>query len=315
MKFDAAYYEGEPSALNLPITSAKNYYKPSSTTAVYLHGNLWCKPATEGNYTLGIPYSVKTGSAYEKSADDAYYIRKYAGTSAVVNLASDLSSYTIVGIGTGAFADNTALRRIYLPASIATIKKNAFNGCTGLVKAFSSAAESAVAVDATNTALTDVLTYGVKYDDSDGFVTNGEGTLLGYFGTAETLGTNGLINSIDGKTAFTIGEYAFAYNDTVTGFGTNQTANVTISDYAFYECSALNWVTFKTVSDVKYTFINQYAFGNCTALATVSVLDKAYAYISAYAFNGCIGLTTFTHTNLINLDKNGEGNDELSALK
>ena len=64
---------------------------------------------------------------------------------------------------------------------------------------------------------------------------------------------------------------------------------VTINDYAFYECSALQSVA--VGNDVK--FIGNYAFVRCTGLTSATIGDMVER-IGTYAFSDCSGLTNLT---------------------
>ncbi|MBQ9622975.1 MAG: leucine-rich repeat protein [Treponema sp.] len=255
--FGSAYYLGEPSDLTLSTSSD-------------LYENLWCKPETSGNYVLGIPYSEKK--------DGEYFIRKYKGTEKLVDIAADLSEFitsgkSVTGIAKGAFENNTALRRIYILSSIKKIKENAFNGCTNLVKAFSSASSSAVTVKEGNSSLSNVMVYGVTYNSSNHSVTNGSGTFLGIF-DKDTIWR---FDTVDGTQEYTIGEYAFSFSDYLKTITLESNRDIVISKNAIYECSALTTLTIKNTSiagsdDVT---IKDSAVVDCPSLATFTYNDKA----------------------------------------
>ena len=98
-------------------------------------------------------------------------------------------------------------------------------------------------------------------------------------------------------TSYTVSSMVGAINAfTKTGYNMNDVAqkriagNISgsaslISDYAFYNCSALTTISFPNC-----TSIGSYAFQSCSALTTVSF--PSCTFIGSYAFYSCRTLTT-----------------------
>lgn len=85
-----------------------------------------------------------------------------------------------------------------------------------------------------------------------------------------------------------IGAYAFSDNFELTEFSLSGN-DATIGDNAFYNCSKLKTLNFK--SGIKS--IGTYAFRDCTALDDIN-LCSGFNTIGAYAFYNCTGMKTIT---------------------
>ncbi len=180
---------------------------------------------------------------------------------------------TLVTIGSSAFASNTFLKSVTLPASITAIGDSAFANCENLEKVI--------------------------------FVTEG--------GTALTIGSKAFtacpnlteIVLPDYTTA--IGVSAFENSGLVT-FTVPKSVTV-ISKGAFYMCASLKTVIFECTGAVTIgsdaTSAATGVFSKCTALETVKVSAGA-TVLGKYAFNECTALTSVTFGNVTKTEADGK---------
>ena len=103
-----------------------------------------------------------------------------------------------------------------------------------------------------------------------------------YYGSAETLK---IPNEIDGKTVTSIGNYAFAWCDSLTSV-TIPDSVTTIGDSAFEDCDSLTSVT---IPD-SVTTIGDSAFAWCDSLTSVTI-GNSVTTIGYKAFAWCASLT------------------------
>ena len=72
-------------------------------------------------------------SDFEWSENDGVVtVTKYIGTSGTVRVPTAIAGKPVKGIGDAAFADNTALKSLYLPDSITRLGKGILKGCTAI---------------------------------------------------------------------------------------------------------------------------------------------------------------------------------------
>jgi hypothetical protein len=132
----------------------------------------------------------------------------------------------ITSIGDRAFYSCTGISALTIPAGVETIGVNAFGGCTGLT-------EISIAEGGTTN----------KFYAQDGVLYNfAKTTLIAYPG-GKTSSTPFSIPA-DLSTVTTIGQYAF-YGGNIAGVVIPATANFTIGEKAFGDCSKLTSVEFK----------------------------------------------------------------------
>ena len=154
-----------------------------------------------------IPYNTSTNTFYETDS-----------TKAMVNY-----------IGEGAFQNVTNISTLVIPAEIYAIGDGAFSGVTGIK----------------------TLSLSVKYIGNRAFMGCTGLSTLTFGGITERLGTEAFrgCNSLASVTLNdkmeTIGEGAFAYCRNLKTLNmSNSTTNFIIENYAFYDCYALNAVSF-----------------------------------------------------------------------
>lgn len=91
-----------------------------------------CKEITQPQYTIPANNNF-TGFAYLLNSDQRSCSVIYLGTGHEVTIPDTLAGYTVSALGDNAFADQAALTKITIPASVKAIGKNAFSGCSALV--------------------------------------------------------------------------------------------------------------------------------------------------------------------------------------
>lgn len=182
---------------------------------------------------------------------------KYNGNAA----STSLHIYNgIISIGERAFADNTALRRVYIPQSVTNIGESAFE----------------------NSYVEEVVLYaggsGVTYIQDRAFY------------NAKFLYQ---IDLTLARNLVYIGEYAFAECSMLKSIEI-PSETTTLSAHAF-ENSGLNKVTFAKGS--KLTSVSAYAFSGCSSLFEVSFGgNSALVSIGEYAFYNCSSLSYFNNS-------------------
>ena len=178
-------------------------------------------------------------------------------------ITDDTGTYTVTGIGFGAFYGCTALEDITIPTTITSIGSRAFTNCTSLTK------------------------FNLK-EGNEAYTLSADSTII-YTINVDTLLCAAPGATYDGyeiaNTVTTIGEYAF-YNCPYLKTITLDDALETIDNYAFRSCSALTTMKF----DDALTTIGNYAFYGCSALTTIT-LDDALTTIGVAAFYNCSALT------------------------
>ena len=172
---------------------------------------------------------------------------------------------TITGIGNFAFNGFGQVTEIEIPRDAAAVSTSAFRNCTSLRN---------FTVDAENTA----------FSEENGILYNADQTVLVLCPPAKRSARE------IPATVTTIGNYAFAYNDSLTGV-TLPDAMETIETNAFYDCDGLTSITIpgETVT------VGENAFYDCDGLNTVRV-TAADAEIGKNAFYDCDAVTAVTVT-------------------
>lgn len=240
-------------------------------------------------------------------------------TSTELTVPTDFDGIPVNKIGDYGFANCTTLNSITIPANILNIGKYAFDGCTGLVNATIPTTVDTVGDYAFNncTGLKNVTI-------SEGVESIGKGCFYNCTSLAEAVvpdtakhvgdyafyNCTSMVNATIGTAAESIGDYTF-YNcksleNVVIGYNVK-----TIGNYAFY-CCALGRVSVPSATTIigKYAFaentkmtratlrknlltIDNGAFRNCNALATVSI-PSTVTSIGIEAFENCSSISAIT---------------------
>ncbi len=224
------------------------------------------------------------------------------------------NSVEIKNIPQGAFIECSALEVFFIPASVETIERDAFNGCYNISEVYNF---SNLEIVAGSTAYGGVARYAgavhTAEEDNTRIVTEGDykfvvsdesATLFKYTGEGGALN----LRAPKGFESFTIRSDTFYDNDSITAV--NIPDSVTgIGSYAFSSCDSLQFVSgcagLKTVGNSAFKWctrlesvdlgsaeeIGDGAFSNCIALTTVT-LPETLKKIGSGAFNNCESLTS-----------------------
>ena len=203
------------------------------------------------------------------------------------NQCSGLTSVTIpnsvTSIGYGAFSGCSGLTSVTIPNSVTSIGEYAFSGCSGL---------TSIEIPNSVTSIENLAfgnCSGLTSITIPNSVTNiGNDAFGGCSGlTKVTLNSNAIASksySYRSKLVDIFGVQVKVYvlGDNVTSIG----------NYAFGNCSALTSITIPN----SVTSIGGRAFDCCTGLTSVTIPNSVTS-IGSYAFQGCSGLTSITIPN------------------
>ena len=237
-----------------------------------------------------------------------YLLTQYTGTETDVTVPAVYNGLPVVGIGEGAFADNTALTSVALPDSVLSVGAGAFAGCTALgsVTGGRYVAEIDLGAFEGCTALEYTAEEGALY-------LNGTcGVLLGVTADAGTTVGGVLTFTVPARTT-AIAAGALQGNSRLQAVRFADGCSVTaLPASAFAGCPALRSVDCTAIA---LTQVGESAFAGCTALTGVQLPDSA-TVIGASAFEGCtslealnvsatvIGARAFAGSGLVSVDWN-----------
>jgi hypothetical protein len=190
-------------------------------------------------------------------------ISGYVGTGGEVVIPSTIGGVAVTAISDSAFAQNSSLTSVILPAGLISIGHAAFSSCPGLsaITISTSVASIASAAFGNCTKLTDitVLPGNQSFSSHDGFLLSADGKTL--------------VKCPAGKTGDLV----------VPSYVT------TIADHAFVGCAGLSAVTLSS----SVTTIGNWAFEGCTGLVAITI-PSGVTGIGWRAFIGCERLTDIT---------------------
>ncbi|MCD8309353.1 MAG: leucine-rich repeat domain-containing protein, partial [Clostridia bacterium] len=226
------------------------------------------------------------GLEYTLSDDETYYIVSGIGdcTDTDIVIPSSYNGLPVEAIGSSAFQNCTSLKSITIPNSVTDINEYAFGGCISLT--------SVTIPDS----VTSIGSWAFDWCDSLISVTIGTGvTFIG----EEAFSCCHSLTSITIPDSVTfIGGSAFFVCTSLTSVyysGTaSQWANISFIDGpANPLCYAGNlYINGALATDITLegiTYINEYAFGGCTSLTSVTIPDSVTS-IGSWAFSGCYKL-------------------------
>ena len=201
--------------------------------------------------------------------DSVTSIGNYAFASCI-SLATLTIGTSVTSIGTEAFYNCQSLATLTIGNSVTSIGQGAFAYCESL---------ATITVSSGNTTFfTD--SRGILYQITD----TPNNYVTAVLCPPATTITNITIDTVNGYTVTSIGQYAFTG---CTSLATIDLGSVTsIGQYAFYNCDNLATIDFGD----SVTSIGDYAFENCTSLATIDF--GSVTSIGEYAFQSCTSLAT-----------------------
>ena len=224
----------------------------------------------------GSALNVKDGMIY-----DATTLIFYFGNAEELTIPAGIQT-----IKSGAFLNNTSLKKVSLPSTLETIEAQAFDGCTNL-KVINLENVLSIGNYAFRNCRALVVEAGQTFDISKAVS----------IGNYAFYGCSGLSVSVDARAAETVGSYAF-YGLPITSIDLSSIQS--IYAYAFAECSDLASVDFGE----DLTMIFNYAFQNCASLQTVTLSNvrifggtsstSSSVTTTGYVFAGCTSLTSVT---------------------
>ena len=290
---------------------------------VFILGAISASAETEGIFT----YTVSNGTATITDCDST-------ATGKII-IPSILGGYPVTEIGEEAFYKCDGLTSITIPESITKIGDSAFEDCNSLVRVDISDISAWCKIEfsgfmsnplyyannlylngslVTNLIIPDSVTsisdYAFSYCSSLTNVTIPNSVTS--FGDYAFYECNSLIRvDISDVSAWCKIEFS-RYMSNPLNYANNLYLNeslvtnliipdsvISISDYAFYDCTGLTSVTIPN----SVTVIGDYAFYNCTGLTSV-IIPNSVTSLGEYAFSDCTGLTSATLSN--NLTKIGD---------
>jgi len=205
--------------------------------------------------------------------NNAVCIKGYEGKKQNLDIPSKINNYEVKEIASGAFSENSSIKKINIPSSVNCIEDKAFSCCTGLVQVN--------------------VPEGVKKIGDETFLNCSNLKDVKLPSTLSSIGKNAFLGTAISKinipdTVSTIGVGAFSncYSLTsvkIPGSLTN------IADDTFSGCSNLKDVTISG----SVASIGEKAFAKCDALSKIEIPDSV-GTINAYAFNNCSNLSSVT---------------------
>ena len=215
---------------------------------------------TYGSQAFVAPYVEKKVFEYTLDDDGNATITKYDGNVRALTIPDTLDGYTVVAIGSSAFAKNTYLQSVVIPDTVTVIQESAFAECTNLssvvlsenlvelgLSAFGETALTAIEIPKSLEKAHVSWTYS---KDCDGPFENCENLKKVTFEKGTTQVAECLFAGCTGLETISI-------PDTITK----------ISRYAFYKCNNLKSAE---LSD-SITYIGVGAFSDCTNLVNTEL--------------------------------------------
>ena len=117
-------------------TALERINLPVQTTSVYDNGNIFTGCTALKNITVSsgnTTYSVENGTLYGKNEEGtAVTLCTYVSAPAELTLPDTVGGLSLTAIGPMAFQKNTTLTSVTIPASVTTVDRMAFDGCSNL---------------------------------------------------------------------------------------------------------------------------------------------------------------------------------------
>ena len=234
---------------------------------------------TYGSQAFVAPYVEKKVFEYTLDDDGNATITKYDGNVRALTIPDTLDGYTVVAIGSSAFAKNTYLQSVVIPDTVTVIQESAFAECTNL----SSVVLSENLVDLGRAAFSEIALTAIEIPKSleTAHVSfdNGRDCSDGPFENCEKLK---IVTFEKGTTH--IAKFLFAGCTGIESIQIPQTV-VMIKQGGFKNCVNLQNIIMPDVIQQ----VDNYAFKDCTKLDKIHIPDNIKK-ISKELFQDCTAL-------------------------
>lgn len=260
---------------------------------------------TYGSQAFVAPYVEKKVFEYTLDDDGNATITKYDGNVRALTIPDTLDGYTVVAIGSSAFAKNTYLQSVVIPDTVTVIQESAFAECTNLSQIH----------------LSDNLEY--MYDSAFGYCNSLNNvcipkTLVECYSKDFFKGGGGPfrdcinLKNISFEEGITNIPKKLFYRCTGIEKINIPDTVIMIDDRAFKECTSLKNIQLSN----NLTTIGQEAFNGCTSLEKV-VIPNSVTTIKGAAFLACSKLSDVTLSkNLLSLGGYAFGDcDSLESIE
>ena len=260
---------------------------------------------TYGSQAFVAPYVEKKVFEYTLDDDGNATITKYDGNVRALTIPDTLDGYTVVAIGSSAFAKNTYLQSVVIPDTVTVIQESAFAECTNLSQIH----------------LSDNLEY--MYDSAFGYCNSLNNvcipkTLVECYSKDFFKGEGGPfrdcinLKNISFEEGITNIPKKLFYRCTGIEKINIPDTVIMIDDRAFKECTSLKNIQLSN----NLTTIGQEAFNGCTSLEKV-VIPNSVTTIKGAAFLACSKLSDVTLSkNLLSLGGYAFGDcDSLESIE
>ena len=260
---------------------------------------------TYGSQAFVAPYMEKKVFEYTLDDDGNATITKYDGNVRALTIPDTLDGYTVVAIGSSAFAKNTYLQSVVIPDTVTVIQESAFAECTNLSQIH----------------LSDNLEY--MYDSAFGYCNSLNNvcipkTLVECYSKDFFKGEGGPfrdcinLKNISFEEGITNIPKKLFYRCTGIEKINIPDTVIMIDDRAFKECTSLKNIQLSN----NLTTIGQEAFNGCTSLEKV-VIPNSVTTIKGAAFLACSKLSDVTLSkNLLSLGGYAFGDcDSLESIE
>lgn len=285
--------------------------EPTKTTQGYtVHTCSVCKDSYTDSYTNA---TGSLGLAYTTNADGTLTIDGIGlcTDSEIIIYSTTADGKSVTAVAAGAFANNTTIKSIQLPASITTVGEGAFAGCTAL---------TSISVEADNKNFASLN--GVLYSKNlDTVVAFPAGLKVTEYSVANSIkdirpsAFAGCVNLTQFKLADITNKVFYVYDGVLYKLDANgqpttliaypagknngtfftPTSATAIGDYAFYGATKLTGVNIDGIVTV-----GAHAFENCRELVSLNIPNTTKA-VGDYAFASCTKLTAVTFGNSLTI--------------
>jgi len=220
----------------------------------------------------GFEYEVETDYDDDYNVYQYICIINYTGNDKNVEIPSEIDGLPVKAVGSMAFIDNQNITSVTVPASVATVDSNAFEGCTNLSEINLPSTLTFIGWDI----LLDTAYAAENYED--GVLYAGQYLISS---DSSTIGESVTVK--EGTTLIATGAF---FNSTVKSLTLPDSLKI-INSNAFSTCCSLTSVTIpEGVENIEYG-----AFYSCSSLKEVS-LPSTLKTIGSNCFADCTSLTS-----------------------